>query len=430
LAAAPPNPFATHQWEAVYLLACRALPRSPALDELGSDLDRTVDFIEFTTADTPIRSGVNWSPKERLDAALHEQVDAFGLRATRVQDFVVLYVFVKLSKAGTEELLAERGLIGTDGKAAGYNRFLNMIIGKLAPEMYPSPSHREDMPPHVLFLEPSQPLAPSLEEFTTSRDLADAATLNPGIRHQIKTPATLGDVLILPGGGYGQYESHCSAIRWQPFGHHDTLTLPQIPLLILNHYAACQIKDQLSNALRSLPVNGSSYREMFSNLRNFAAYHDQYIGERAEAEATLLAASEARDLSELWTYFVYGDGYYDFEKEFAWAGAKPDFAVKSMAEVIRDERRRADRSLEQALDHVTERVRILDSFLRDAALADASRANLAAADKSARLASSVNVLTWVILIFTVISVALSFVPQGVKEAPFQSILNQSGLHNE
>jgi hypothetical protein len=372
---------------------------------------------------------------EKKRKSTRDRIDKFALESVKVQDFLIVYVICRLKSTFVDELSLYSSRRGIDNTSYKYNELLNDLVNDLLPEglgerVNQSSSFQSD--PHVIYLEPRRALALEDKENLKASDvkLLQQLGLQLGVHLGWVVPAKFRDYFVLSGAGIGNRESSFVVVKTIPtFNEYldgewsDSFVIPWLPLALLKHSITFTITKYSNRLLQSHVFFSKDYWKLGDAWGSFYAYRSEYLHIRLEAEQLVIKTDE---LSLLLENQFSTDALYD-EKRFIHyvdqikLNSLIGESIKaSMPLFLKSQRLDSGRWLSESLTKFRSRISLLDEFLRDSGVADATHANL-------KLASSVQSLTWVVTAIAVLTFFVTLIPDAMKTSILSRLLDKTTM---
>lgn len=369
--------------------------------------------------------------------ATRDRIVSFVLESVRVQDFLVVYVISRLRPAFVDELSSYSSRRGVDDTSCQYNVLINDLVNDLLPadlgeRVDASSSSSFNAIPHVVYLEPrlslvKEPLVDARDsDVTLLRRLGAQLGVQPGWL----VPAKIVDDYLFSGAGVGNRESSFVVVNasarergylkgdWE-----NPYLIPWLPLALLNHASIMAITQYCSSMFQSHVLLSKSYSSLSEAWGSFTAYRTQYLGMRLAVEQHLITTEELIPLLEaqLPTALLYEDKYFvHFTDQIRFGDTNIEKTKTSLPFFLKRQRQDADDRLSKAITSLRSRIAILDEFLCDSGVADATHANL-------RLAKSVQSLTWAVTAISVLAFVLALIPDAMKLSLLSRVVQKPAL---
>jgi hypothetical protein len=352
-----------------------------------------------------------------------------------VQDFLIVYVISRLKPTFVDELSSYSSRRGIDNTSYKYNELLNELVDDLLPEGLGeriNQSSSFQSASHVIYLEPRWALALEDKENLKASDskLLQKLGLQLGVRLGWITPAKFRDYFVLSGAGIGNRESSFVVVKAMPtFNQYldgewsDSFVIPWLPLALLKHSVKFTITEYCNRLLQSHVFFSKDYWKLGDTWSSFNAYRTDYLRKRLEAEQLVIKTDELSLLLEnqFSTDALYEEKCFIHYTDQIQLNSLIGESIKtSMPLFLKSERLNSGRRLSESLAKFRSRISLLDEFLRDSGVADATHANL-------QLARSVQSLTWVVTGIAVLTFFVTLIPDAMKISILSKLLSRSTM---
>lgn len=367
---------------------------------------------------------------EKKRKSTRDRIDGFVLESIKVQDFLIVYVISRLKSSFVDELSSYSSRRGIDNASYKYNELLNDLVNDLLPEGLGervNQSSSFQSAPHVIYLEPRRELALEDNEGLKASDaeLLEQLGLQLGVRLGWVVPAKFRDYFVLSGAGIGNRESSFVVVKTIPtFNEYldgewsDSFVIPWLPLALLKHSITCTITKYSDRSLQSHVFFSKDYWKLGDAWGSFHAYRSEYLRIRLEAEQLVIKTDELSLLLEdqFSTDVLYEDKcFMHYVDQIQLKSLIGESIKTSMPLFLKSQRLDSGRRLSESLTKFRSRISLLDEFLRDSGVADATHANL-------KLARSVQSLTWVVTAIAVLTFLVTLIPDAMKVSILSRLL--------
>lgn len=369
---------------------------------------------------------------EKKRKSTRDRIESFVIESVQIQDFLIVYVITRLKASFVEELSSYSSKRGVDDTSYKYNALINDLIDDLLPDdlvdrVDISTSFRAT--PHVIYLEPQLGIdqKDKNDDLTSEVILLERLGLQLGVHLGWIVPSRFMDYFVLSGAGIGNRESSFVVVKSTPtFDQYlhgewkDSYVIPWLPFALLNHSIIFAITEYSNHLLQSHVFFSKDYWKLGDAWGSFNAYRSAYLRVRLEAEQLAIKTDELILLLEnqFSNDVLYENScFIHYAEQIQLNNPIADRIKTSLPLFLKSQRLNSSNRLSESLSKLRSRISLLDEFLRDSGVADATYANL-------KLARSVQMLTWVVTAVAVLTFFVTLIPDAMKISILSRLLSK------
>jgi hypothetical protein len=434
-----------YQWRSAYILTCCVYRNHSINPEIldrriccDHDYDQDLVYISSAYRDVDgvvTRGGSHrHTPLDKCSPLVSDSAEGYLIDTVAVNSILIVKVVVRLKLSFFCNLVSYHRNRQQLEYAYNYNQQVNGLINEILPSDYGErilkTRDKYNAAPHVLFLEPDAPLLSEKETCSTGKRLSLLNSLHEqlGLWLGIVVPSSLCDMMLFTGLGINNSSGSIVAVRLAPYSRTNNdqqsihIDIPKVAMEYVNHIAMCSIREYYSKLMRSHVFSSIQYWKLGSIWNNFKSYRKDYLRSRLQAEKLIIECEELEHAfsQSLRPIYIYSQLYIDLHQESALSNTIGIEWLVPISGVIKAGEKLAKQGLISDLFILKSRTKRLDDFLLDSAIADSTSSNL-------KLAKTVERLTWIVTIITLLTFILTLFPDIAKVQILSRILKNTPL---